>query len=240
MRYLRSYQFVFDNPQWAMNVLWASLCLLSSILIPVIGQLVLIGYLYEIAEYMHRRGGDDTYPDFTFDRFTKYLTRGVWVFVVQLLVALPVSLLLGAFCAVLIAVMVSNRGELGTAGVVLVVAFVVLMFVLGIVLGIVLVPMTLRAGLGQEFKGAFSVAFIRDFLRRTWRQVVVAQLFLMVTSFPLSLAGMALCCIGVFPAAALIAFAQVHLHYQLYELYLQRGGEEIPLKEEEPTAPAGA
>jgi hypothetical protein len=43
-------------------------------------------------------------------------------------------------------------------------------------------------------------------------------------------AGLLLCCVGILPATALILVAQYHLFYQLYELYLQRGGEPIPLK----------
>jgi hypothetical protein len=52
----------------------------------------------------------------------------------------------------------------------------------------------------------------------------------------LGIAGLMVCFIGVFAAAGLIAFAQYHLMYQLYELYLERGGTPIPLKSE-PAAP---
>jgi hypothetical protein len=36
--------------------------------------------------------------------------------------------------------------------------------------------------------------------------------------------------VGVYPAAALVLFAQFHCNYQLYEMYLERGGIPIPLK----------
>jgi hypothetical protein len=230
---MRAYRFVFDNPQWAMNILWVSLCLLSTSAIPVIGNLLMLGYLYEAAEFMHRRKQDTEYPDFTFDRFSKYLMRGLWVFLVQMIASLPVLLLLVPFYIVLFVVLAANKGEPNAAFFAVLAGFMVLMLVLGIALSLVMVPLILRAGLSQDFKTAFSMEFLKDFVRRMWRQVLLAQLFLMVTSIPLTFAGMLVCCIGLYPVAALISFAQVHLHYQLYELYLERGGMEIPLKEED-------
>ena len=52
-------------------------------------------------------------------------------------------------------------------------------------------------------------------------------MFLGVTGLSAALIGSALCCIGVYPAAALVHFAQYHLLAQLYGLYLERGGEPL-------------
>jgi hypothetical protein len=46
----------------------------------------------------------------------------------------------------------------------------------------------------------------------------------------LMIGGFMLCCVGAFPAATLALFANAHLLYQLYEVYLFRGGQPIPLK----------
>ena len=43
-------------------------------------------------------------------------------------------------------------------------------------------------------------------------------------------AGMLICCIGTIFTAGFVAIAGAHLDWQLYELYLARGGEPIPLK----------
>src|SRR5262245_33154304 len=51
MDYLGSYRFVFRSRNWATNLLFATLCSL----IPAIGPIVLMGYFFEIIEYLIRR-----------------------------------------------------------------------------------------------------------------------------------------------------------------------------------------
>jgi hypothetical protein len=77
------------------------------------------------------------------------------------------------------------------------------------------------------------MAFVRDFLSRVWKELLLSLLFLIVTAPLLMLAGLLAFCVGVYAAAVVLMFAQLHFHYQLYELYLQRGGTPIPLKAEE-------
>ncbi len=55
------------------------------------------------------------------------------------------------------------------------------------------------------------------------------QLFLIFSSMVVTSVGMLFCFVGIYPATALVEFAQTHLLYQLYEEYLRRGGQEIPL-----------
>src|SRR5690348_1752019 len=116
MRYWQSYRFVFNHPNWSSNLLLASVCLL----IPVVGQIVLIGYLFEVIDVLLRRqpatssgtvdetgeealdaqvmdalpADDDLivspYPEFNFSRFSEYLMRGVWPFLVQFIVGMAV------------------------------------------------------------------------------------------------------------------------------------------------------
>src|SRR6516225_3384550 len=114
MRYLQSYSFLFGSRNWVNNLLLASLC----VLIPVIGPIILIGYLFEVIDVLLGRrpwpsdkktanraseairepplvtprletpAHDGAYPDLTFDRLGEHLTRGVWPFLVQLIVSL--------------------------------------------------------------------------------------------------------------------------------------------------------
>jgi hypothetical protein len=46
-----------------------------------------------------------------------------------------------------------------------------------------------------------------------------------------ALIGMLLFCVGVYPATAWAMLAQGYMYFQFYELFLQRGGEPIPLKD---------
>ena len=76
MRYMRSLEFVFENPQWLMNVIWILLCSLVSGIVPVLPQMVLMGYQFEVVEaLLHSRGS--FYPNFDTGRISDYLTRGV-------------------------------------------------------------------------------------------------------------------------------------------------------------------
>jgi hypothetical protein len=55
------------------------------------------------------------------------------------------------------------------------------------------------------------------------------MLFLAVSSMVVMFLGMMAFCVGMYPAMAIVMLARAHAEYQLYELYLARGGEPIPL-----------
>ena len=91
-------------------------------------------------------------------------------------------------------------------------------------------PMSLRAGLSGNIGEGFKFSWVMDFIKRTWKETLLAYLWLTVVGFMLYFVGMLLFCVGTFPAWAWSYMAGTHLNWQLYELYLQRGGEPIPLK----------
>ena len=83
MRYIDSYRFAFQSDNWQKNLLLTTVC----VLIPVIGMMVLLGYLFEVIEFKHRQGDEKPYADFDFDRFVDYLKRGLWPFLCGLVIA---------------------------------------------------------------------------------------------------------------------------------------------------------
>ncbi len=219
MRYFRAYGFIFDSPQWLTTLLIGIVCMF----VPVVGPMVFMGYLYDVIEALHR-DPEQVYPPFDFNRLLDYLVRGVWPFLVQLVVMLPLMLLLMVFVAIPIALAVCLTGEEPSAVVWICIAVASLMVAAGIILiPLVTIPMSLRAGLAQDFGAGFSVAFVRDFIARVWLESILTQLFMLVTAPLLAVMGMAVFCIGQYPAQVWIICAGTHLHYQLYELYLQRG-----------------
>jgi hypothetical protein len=227
MKYVRAYQFIFDSPKWMMNVLLAGACLI----IPIIGPLILLGYAFEIVETMHRNRSDAAYPDFNFDKFGNYLMRGLWPALVHFCVIFPL-LLLSQSCSFLAMLAGLGRGS----------DLVSLLFLpVFIAAGIAMVPLALRAGFLQDFRAAFAIDFVKDFVRKMWQETIIAWLFLIVTGSVLAFVGLLMCLVGIFPAMAVFGLAQMHLFYQLYELYLERGGMRIPLPGEQvDTAPPGA
>jgi hypothetical protein len=231
MNYLRSYQFLFDSPKWLTNLLAGAVAML----VPIVGQMVFCGYQFEILERMHLRG-EENYPDFDTDRLGHYLTRGIWPFLVDFVVRLIFGMLLIPVVIVMMVFLSVGLADKNQApGVVFAVFFCVIALaslVVHLVLPLVLVPVFLRAGLTQDFGAAFSLEFIKDFVGKVWLELVLVQLFFIVTAPILGFMGLLACFIGTYPAAALIGFAHAYLLHQLYELYLKRGGTEIPLKAE--------
>ena len=225
MQYLHAYQYVFENKKWPQNLLFCALCML----IPIVGQLVLWGYLAEVMESLVR---DETrpYPNFDFGRFGEYLKRGVWPFVVMLVAMLPAMPVFLVGMGVMFLGMILLREHAVAGGLLLVVWFPIHLALVALV-SVFVVPFFIRAVLIQEFGASFSWTFFKDFLRRTFWEILLAWLFISVSGMIVGFAGMCLCLVGMYPAMALVTFAQFHLYYQLYKLYLERGGAPIPLKE---------
>jgi len=232
MRYWRAYFYLFDSPKWTMNLLLGAVCNL----IPVLGGIVFAGYGYEALEAMHRRGKDDQYPDFDFNRFVQYLVRGCWPFIWQLIIGLPVAFIMWFlyFISVLAFIGTADQQAQGppAAFFLILIFFVLVGLALGVAVGVVLAPLALRAGLSQELGFGQALSFMQDFLKRVGKEVILAQLFLIGTAIVIMPIAYVLCILPAFPAAVIIQMAHFHLLYQLYGLYLQRGGTAVPLQVE--------
>jgi hypothetical protein len=61
--------------------------------------------------------------------------------------------------------------------------------------------------------------------------MILAQLFVVISGMIVGTIGLLVCCVGFYPATTLVMLAQAHIWFQLYQLYLARGGTPIPLKE---------
>src|SRR5436190_21917671 len=86
MEYGQIVSYVFQNPNWLINLLMMGVCQL----IPIVGPLVLVGYQFEVVEALHR-DPRRTYPDFDFGRFVDYLVRGLWPFLVGLVASVVIA-----------------------------------------------------------------------------------------------------------------------------------------------------
>jgi hypothetical protein len=234
MKYLEAYQFPFRSPKWLQNLL----CLLVAALVPIAGMMVILGYQFDIIEALHLRGKQDNYPDFDVNRLMKYLLRGAWPFLVQLIVGLPIALV-GVIpvlvCYFGLMISMTPAGGSGNSPwtpvwVVLLIASYLFFLFLQVVIMVVSIPLMLRAGLMQDFGAAFNWAFIRDFLRRMWVPTFLAELFLIFSALVLQAVGMLVFCLGWLFVVPLVQFAQAYLLWELYEEYLRRGGSEVALQ----------
>jgi hypothetical protein len=234
MQYLRSYQFAFDSPNGLVNMLLGLLCQF----IPVIGPLTFMGYQYEVVEELHlSRGG--RYPDFTFSRFTNYLVRGVWPFIIQLIATMPLVILFLVFWFSLLGLAAASANSPNPSPLLpfLFIGVFVVFFIVNILIMFVLVPLRLWAGLAQDFNLGKMWAFMREFFGLVLVDLLWCELFNVVASMAMMMVGLLMCFVGIYFTMTVVMFAQSHLVYQVYELYLERGGAAIPLKIEEGTRP---
>jgi hypothetical protein len=219
MDYMRMVSYVWENPNWLMSVVFIALCNL----IPIVGPIVVLGYVFEVVLALLANQGR-AYPDFNFNRFVEYLTRGLWPF----LVALAASLVfVPFFCLFGIAGAAAEDAQ--AIATVLGIVVQLLMLIVVPVLMVGMQPLMLRAGLAQDFVKAFDFEWIKDFLRRVWLEVVLGMLFLMAANMVLSCVGLLACCVGVLVVGPIISLAHANFLFQVYSLYLARGGTPIPV-----------
>lgn len=218
MAYMEAFSSFFKVPQWGKNMAFMALCML----IPIIGPLVLIGYLVTHFVRQHYNGDEDL-AEFTFDRFGDYLGRGLWPFLMGLIIMvcfIPIYALY--FGAIAVA---ANVGE--TAAAIVGIGGGLVFLLAMVVFGFLAQPLFLKAMLTQQLGGAFDLTFAKDFVSKMWLEMILAGLFLTAISIPLVLVGYLACFVGVYAAIAVQYWATFQIQRQAYEVYLFRGG--IPI-----------
>jgi hypothetical protein len=222
MRYGKPYTYFLNKPGGTINTLYGSALLLSTSVVPVVGQIVVLGYQAEIAEDLVRDPELEDYSDFDFNRFVQYLTRGLWPFVVVFVIGLAVLGLMGVAAAAGVAVAVLTE-----------------QWVFGVLVGLVLLlpltilgtmvqwPMLLHVQLSRELRPGEAVRFTASYIRKVGGQLFLSLVAHLLISSVLTVAGLLVLCIGVYPVTMILLMAQEHYMIQLYRLYLDEGGEPI-------------
>jgi len=236
MEYMRAYHFIFENPNWTTTVAYIGLCTLAAIIpgVSILLQLLFLGYQFETVETLLRTRGTQ-YPDFSFGRIGDYLGRGIWPFLISLIVGFvlaPIMYVAVIILVVIVALLASAAGDQAGPVVAIIGGIIGFAIFLALMLAIMMLtmPMLLRSGLAQDFGAAFQFSWISDFVRKMYREMVLAGLFMIGTALPLALLGLLACGIGICVVMPIILLAQTHLMYQLYGIYLTRGGQPVPMK----------
>jgi hypothetical protein len=229
MNYNASISDFFKSPKWLPNMLLGGVTLL----IPLIGPLVLSGW--HVGAFWARGDRDDPdgIPPYDFQYFGKYLERGLWPFLVGMvasLVFIPVMMCLILPFFLLTGVMGSGHGhESGGIFVVVILGMFCLQILLMLLYQILVTPLMVRATITQDFPSAFNLRFAKSFLSLTWKQLLASMLFMLGVGLCLMVLAVVTCYIGAIFAAPVVIFSWHHLQKQLYQLYLVRGGEPVPL-----------
>src|SRR5262245_22871749 len=179
MRYFEAYRFYFDSPKWWLNLLLGAVCLL----VPIAGPMVLMGWAFEVLERSPRQWRPGS--DFDVNKLGTYIARGVWPFLVQLIIALPLGMLfVGLWFALIMGTAITTNPQAGPPRFMFVgfPAYVIGIILLSVLVQIISLPMCLRAGLSQDFATAFKFSWAVEFIKRTWAEMLLAMLFFLVTA----------------------------------------------------------
>lgn len=160
--------------------------------------------------------------------------RGLWPFLVYLIGSVVLGILFYAvmFGLTLFGVVAAAvLGEKVAGGIVGLLTLLALVGLLPLVLvgGLAVWAMALRSGLARDFATGFDYRWIVDFLRKMWLELLLAGLFLVVSALILEVLGLPALCVGILFVGLIFALAGVHLTYQLYGVYLARGGMPVPV-----------
>ncbi len=218
----------FKSPKWGMNVLLGGVCMI----IPVIGPMILQGW--HITGFWARRdqANPSEFPPFDFQFFGKYLERGLWPFLVALIAALART----AFTLILFTGPMIFMSEFGMdetsprQGFPFILIPCLLIYLISLPLfSFITTPLLLCASITQDFGQSFNLSFIKNFIALVWREQVLSMLFMLGVYFVLIVITVVSCYVGGIFSFPIVIFAAAHLQKQLYQLYLTRGGEAIPV-----------
>ncbi len=228
MNYSASVEDYFKHPKWGMNTLLGGVCCL----IPLIGPLVLSGWIITQLWAQGDEKDPVKLPAFDFDSFTKYLMRGLWPFLVQLVAGIALGIVMMILMMVVVLGMLALIKTAGEAAIlsfpILFLIFIPITLLLGILFNLILVPLRLKATLVQEFSSAFDFSFVKNFISTIWKEMILSALFMFVVSIAFLIIGAVIFIptlgFGVYFLMPPMSFAWQHLIKQLYELHVARGG----------------
>lgn len=228
-------RFAFEGEAAWVNLLWAALLYFSTQFVPLLGLIVLQGWLAEVHRRLVRRHAN-SYVKFDFADFSPYLSRGVAPFVVSFLSMLPLVAIGVAFVLVAVLVSVAAQGTGGDAEPWLL-AIGGLAVLAGVPLGLLFLVLVnaavTRAELSGDIGKSLAPGAVWAYSRATFRVVLVKTLLLALLALALGLVGLLACFVGAFVAVSAVMIAHMHLRWQIYNEYLLKGGAPIELAPQE-------
>lgn len=254
MEWGRAYGFFRDDPEWKGKVLMASLAMFTAMFIPVLGQLIVGGWL----AILFRRivaGDDRTLPPIGFDNIGELLNAGFKPFLVQTLWMLPLMLFgVIAYVVVVVAMVMGgaasaaahrageHASSAGSAGLGIGMLacfgiFYLAIIVLSFVLGIFAYSATTRTEVSDDMAQGMKFKEVVAFAKLSWGDILKVQLLTGLINYFIVMIGMLFFCVGMFPAVVITMLAGAHLRAQVYKKHLEKGGVAVPLKAEPGTTP---
>ncbi|MBX3275151.1 MAG: DUF4013 domain-containing protein [Sandaracinaceae bacterium] len=245
MHYLRGWTALRSDPEWVGKVGWASLIVLSGMCIPVIGQIVLIGW----NALMLRRavsGQDSPLPrlDMDFNYLMKLVETGFKGFLAALLWSIPfVAAIMVGYCCMYVGIVAmfgtvmagaSAGGEAGAGvgailGVVLMIVCFVLLFAFILVANMVMQVAVMRAEIADDVGAALRFGEVMKMTKLLAKELIVGMIVLQLVGLVVAFVGILSLYLLLFPGVVIMHVITTYYRAELYRVYLEKGGQPLPI-----------
>lgn len=251
MEYLRGLRVMREDEDFLGKVGVACLLMLSSMVIPILGQVVFQGWRGMIVR-RSVAGVDTPLPrlDLNFDYlgklmspgFKSFIARMVWSFPAALIMVVLMLCVYAGFAVAIIggAAATSDHGGAGLGAICCLAVGMLIVIPFGVLLQLPAMVAGLRAEITDDLSAAFDVKAVLGMTRDMLRELVTGQLVIVLLSMGMSILGILTCGLGIFPIAVVISVVHGYFMADIYKLWLERGGEPLtvgPL-DLDPAAPA--
>lgn len=222
----RAFYDLNQTPKKWMSILWMALCNL----IPIVGPIVLMGYLFRRFARVRVLGNEEE-EDFDIDIFIDYLWAGLPSFLASLVLGLlfiPVLLVM-VFLMFAIMMGLANSGGGEAAATIAILVVCVGYFSAMLVLLLFVYPVQLQAGLRQQFGEGLRFGFIKRFIAKEGFSLLLWLFLLLLLAVPAFVVGYCALVVGAYVVSAVFQFISVHILFQHYDRFVAKGGEVIPI-----------
>lgn len=238
MQYMRGWRALRQDPDWKRKIGIASLLFLSSAIIPIVGQLVVVGWL-TLAVRRAVQGQDAPLPElrFDFDYMMKLLNVGLKAFVARLVWVFPAAIGMGVLVvcagAGMSIVFTASRDSGEPPSTVLPLLLMGVMYLA--MFGTIFVTQifanvaVMRAEVMGEIGPAIRVGEVLRTTRLLAKELIVGHFVLGFVAFALVFLGMLACYFGMFVTMTVYMVIASYYNAELYRRYLEKGGQPLPI-----------
>jgi hypothetical protein len=221
MQYVKAFTFAAKKPGtgWK-NLLLASVCLL----IPVVGQIGVLGYRGFAASDLDEDPDLEYHRDFDFNKFGDYLGKGIWQFLFQFFAG---TFVLGAWYAGMAAALIGLAPKDPITAFAIIGVGYLFLVVMIFLATMLLWPLELYAAMSEQFKFGRAFAFASVFARTMWVEMLLALIVCTILRGIVVVLGLLACCVGAYPALVISSLAEMHILVQLYRHFVDKGGTPI-------------
>ena len=232
MKYLAAIDLARSDNQLFGKLLLGALLMLSASCVPLVGQLILMGW-GAVAAQRWIQGKRDELPrlDFDGDYLIRLLGVGFRVFVVQLVVSLAFipAVLVCVACMLVPMFAMNQSGDNATIAIGLTFLAAGASIFVTIPISMIVLCATTRAQLSDDISVGLQFGKAIDMAKRMWSEILLALLISGLASFALTLLGLLACAVGVYLVIPLVMLIPTIAMAQIYELYAATTGDDVTI-----------